>query len=116
MLKPQSEFPLLERYKEYFPIHDRVVFAYGEHIYTNYPLSLDLLIHEKCHLEQQERYGLDIWVNSYLNDVEFRAKMEEEAYRKQLDSIKDREKKFKVKQHILSTLKSGLYGDVVVKL
>ena len=116
MLKPQSEFPLLERYKEYFPIHDRVVFAYGEHIYTNYPLTPDLLIHEKCHLEQQKRYGLDIWVERYLNNIEFRAKMEEEAYRKQLNSIKDREHRNHVRLQILSTIKSGLYGDSVVKL
>lgn len=116
MLKPQSEFPLLEKYKEHFPIHDRVIFAYGEYIYTNNPLSPDLLIHEKCHLEQQKKYGLDVWVERYLNDTEFRAKMEEEAYRKQLNSINDREHKFKVKLNIQKDIDSGLYGNVVVKL
>ena len=116
MLKPQSEFPLLEKYKEYFPIHDRVIFAYGEHIYTNYPLSPDLLLHENTHLEQQKRYGLDVWVDRYLNDVEFRVKMEQEAYRKQLGSIKDREYRFRVKTQVQKDINSGLYGDVVVKL
>jgi hypothetical protein len=116
VLKPQSEFPLLERYKKYFPIHDNVIFAYGEYIYTNYPLTPDLLIHEKTHLAQQKHYGLDIWVDKYLNNVEFRAKMEEEAYRKQLNSIKDREHRNKIKLQTLSTLASGLYGDSVVKL
>jgi len=111
MIKPQAEFPLIETYKKHFPIHDKVIFAYGDTIYSNYPLTEDLLIHEKCHLEQQKRIGIDTWVEQYLNDAEFRAKMEQEAYRKQLESINDREKKFKVKQEILKQISTGLYGD-----
>lgn len=116
MLKPQSEFPLLEKYKQYFPITDKVIFAYDGVIYTNEVLPPDLIVHEKTHLEQQERYGLDTWVDRYLNDIHFRAEMEQEAYKRQLNSIKDREYKHKIRLHIENTLKSGLYGDVVVKL
>jgi len=116
MIKPQKEFPLLEKYKQYFPIHDMVVFAYGEHIYTNYPLTPDLLIHEKTHLEQQKHYGLDTWVNKYLTDIVFRAKMEEEAYRKQLNSIKDRNERYRVKSKIRVDIDSGLYSGAVIHL
>lgn len=116
MIKPQAEFPLLEKYKQHFPINDKVVFAYGEHIYSNSPIPPHLLIHEETHLEQQKRYGLDVWVNGYLSDADFRAKMEEEAYNKQLQSIKSREFRHKIKQQILSTIQSGLYGDSVIKL
>lgn len=114
MIKPQSEFPLIDIYKKHFPIHDRVVFAYGDCIYTNYPLTQDLLIHEKTHLEQQKKYGLDVWVDKYLNDIHFRAKMEEEAYKKQLESIKDRNQRFRIKLQIQKDINSGLYGEAKI--
>lgn len=113
MLKPQSEFPLLEKYKEKFPINQFTIFAYDGSIYCDYPLPPDLVVHETTHLKQQEKYGLDTWVDRYLNDNKFRLDMELEAYRKQLASIKDRELRFHVKQDCIDSLTSGLYGNLL---
>lgn len=115
MLKPQSEFPLLKRYQEKFPINEFTIFAYNGDIYCNYPLPPDLIIHEETHLKQQEKYGLDTWVDYYLKDDDFRLKMELEAYRKQLASIKDRELRFHVKQDCIDSLTSSLYGNLLSK-
>lgn len=113
LFKQQNEFPLLEEYQKLFDITDRTIFAYNNCVYTNYELSPDLIIHEQTHLKQQDKYGLDNWINYYLTDVKFRLKMEVEAYRKQLESIKDREFKFNIKQECIRNLCSGLYGDIV---
>lgn len=113
MIRPQSEFPLLNRYKEKFPITNNTIFAYDNVIYCNYELPHDLVVHEMTHHKQQEKYGLDNWVEQYLNDNFFRLKMEVEAYRKQLDSIKDRNFRSKVRQESVSHLASDLYGNIV---
>lgn len=117
MIRPQSEFPLLERYKEHFPINDSVIFAYDNVIYSNYELPHDLIIHERTHFKQQAEVGLDKWVDLYLSDVGFRAKQEEQAYRNQLNSIKDRNQRHRIRQAILSDIKeTKLYGDVTLKI
>lgn len=115
MFKKQSEFPLLEKYKDKFPINQFTIFAYDGSIYCDYPLPPDLVVHEKTHLKQQEKYGLDYWVDNYLNDDKFRLDMEIEAYRKQLASIKNREFRFRVKLDCIDSLTSGLYGNLLTK-
>jgi hypothetical protein len=55
-MKPQKDFPLMERYKKVFPIDDKTIFAYNGDIYCNYPLPPDLIIHEETHLRQQEKH------------------------------------------------------------
>jgi len=113
MIRPQSEFPLLERYKEKFNVTHNTIFAYDNVIYSNNELPHDLVIHENTHFKQQEKYGLDNWVEQYLNDNFFRLKMEVEAYRKQLESIKDRNFRSRIRQESVSHLASDLYGNIV---
>ena len=113
--KKQVEFPLLDEYRKIFDITDKTVFAYDDTIYTNYELSPDLLIHEETHLKQQEKYGLETWVLWYFNDLKFRLKVEVEAYRKQINSISDRELRFHIRQESIKNLSSGLYGDMVTE-
>ncbi len=113
MLKPQSEFPLLERYREIFPISDKTIFAYNGNIYTNYNLPPDLIVHEERHLEQQDKEGLDIWVENFLNKTDKRLEYELDAYRTQLKSIKDREQRHRIRLESAQHLSSGLYGDII---
>ncbi len=115
MIKQQSEFPLLQEYKKVFPIDDRVIFAYDHDIYTNYDLPPDIIIHEETHHKQQDKYGLDYWVENYLTDVTFRLKMEVEAYKKQLASIKDRNFRYQILLESVLHLSSGLYGSIITK-
>lgn len=113
-MKPQSKFPLLDRYKEVFPITERTIFPYDREIYTNYPLTPDLLVHEQEHLRQQKEIGLDKWVHFYLSDGEFRLEMELEAYKSQLSSLPRKEKR-RVRKECIKTLSSNLYGNIISK-
>lgn len=113
VLKPQKDFPLIEEYKKIFDITENTIFAYGEDIYTDNLLPPDLMVHENTHLEQQKKYGLDEWVAKYLTDTQFRLQMEVEAYRNQLNSMNDREKRFHVKRECIKNLCSSLYGNIV---
>ena len=109
----QKEFKLLEQYSSIFDVTEKTIFAYDGNIYSNYQLVPHLLVHEMTHLKQQEKYGLEQWVYNFLASVEFRLKMEVEAYRKQLASIKDRNFRMKIRIASAKTLSSSLYGDII---
>lgn len=115
MIEDQDKFPLLERYKAVFPVDYNTIFAYNNTIYTNNKLTEDLIIHEVAHLVRQAEYGLDKWVNDYLEDPKFRLEEEIWAYKKQLESIKDREQKNRVRIESSRTLSSPLYGNLISK-
>jgi hypothetical protein len=113
--RPQSEFPLLEEYRKHFSITPRTIFAYDEAIYANEGLPQHLIVHEQVHLRQQKKHGLDEWVKQYLTNTAFRLRMEVEAYKAQLASIKDREFRNHIKIESALTLSSSLYGNIVSK-
>lgn len=115
MIRPLKEFPLMYRYKKVFPIDENTIFAYDGDIYTNNKLPNHLIVHEEEHLRQQEEIGLDKWVYQYLTDTDFRLKMEVFAYNAQLDSIKDRNKRFLIRVACANMLSSKLYGNLVSK-
>lgn len=112
-MKPLKDFLRLADYAKVFPINDQTIIAYDNEIYCNYDLPEHLIVHEKTHHRQQEKIGLDVWVEKYLTDNRFRIDMELEAYQAQLNSIKDRNERFKVKQQVLKTLSSELYGYII---
>jgi len=113
MFKLQNEFPNIELFKKHFPVTDRTIFAWDDIIYCNYDLPPHLIIHEQEHLKQQKEYGLKVWLKKYIEDKEFRLKMELKAYRKQLNSIKDREKKNRVRIQVSRDLGSALYDNII---
>lgn len=112
-MKRQSDFPLLDKYKEKFAITDRTIFAYDKEIYSNYELPHHLLIHELKHLEQQNRIGVDMWVDKYLNIPEFRLNEEVEAYQAELGTIRDRNLRYRHKMDCAQKLSSDLYGNII---
>lgn len=114
-IKPQIQFPLLDRYKEVFKVTDRTIFAYNGIIYSDYTLPPDLIIHEQTHFKQQEKFGLDTWVERYLTNESFRLEMEIEAYKNQLKSIKDKNLRFAVRMDSVDALTSGLYGSIITR-
>lgn len=113
MFKSTSEFPLLERYKAKFAINENTIFAYDGVIYTNHNLPDHLIVHESTHFKQQEKYGLKSWVDLYLDAPTFRLKMELQAYRNQLQSVKDRNAKNNLKIQCAQDLSSNLYGNIL---
>lgn len=115
MIRPQVDFPLMEEYKKHFAITNKTIFALGEDIYTDYPLTPDLLVHELVHLKQQAEIGVKEWVYDFLYNPVKRLEYEVEAYQKQIASIKDRNLKFKVLMESAKNLSSDLYGNIITR-
>jgi len=113
IIHPQSEFPLLEEYKKVFNVTPNTIFAYDHKIYSNNELPKHLIIHEQVHHKQQDRHGLDNWVKRYLEDPKFRLDMEVEAYKIQLESIKDQRGRALQTMISAKDLSSDLYGNIV---
>lgn len=112
-IRPQKEFPLLEKFKEKFEIADTVCFAYDGTLYTNEPLNKHQLIHEQTHLKQQRRYGLNEFIEKYLTDSNFRLEMEIEAVKNELKSIKDKNQRNLIKIEYAKSLASEMYGKFI---
>lgn len=113
LIRPQKDFPFLEEYKKHFDTTKGTIFACYPHIYTDYPLTKDLLVHELVHLRQQEAIGLKEWVYDFLYDPQKRLDYEVEAYREQLQSIKDRNHRVKIWYESARQLSSSLYGNII---
>jgi hypothetical protein len=112
-IRPQAEFPLMEEYKKHFAITDDTIFTLYPFIYSNNKLTPDLLAHENTHLKQQEKIGVKEWVRQFLEEPAQRIKIEAEAYRKQIQSIKGREQQFRCRKWASETLASSLYGNII---
>lgn len=113
MFKPQDEFPLMEEYKKKFDITKDTIFALYPYIYTNNPLTPDILVHELVHFKQQEKVGVVEWVYDFLENPKLRLEYELEAYREQLKSIKDRNHRNRVRVESARNLSSSLYGNII---
>ena len=114
--QPQRNFPYLKRAKAVFDIHDGVCFTYGDTYYTNHaPIPQDFLVHEQHHTKQQLSYGKDAWWERYLVDAKFRLDQELECYTVQLNSIKDRELRFRRRLQVIDDLSSPMYGNIITK-
>lgn len=109
---PQKLFPFIKEYKKVFAITDKTIFAYNNVIYCDQPLPEHLEVHEIRHLKRQNKIGCDVWVTNYLNNPLFMLKEEVIAYRDQLDFIKDRNERDKLRIQCAKDLSSPLYGSV----
>lgn len=94
-----------------------VVFTVGDTIHTRVPLPIEVVEHEKVHMEQQSVMGVDNWWAKYLSDVEFRLNQELPAYRIQYSTYKemnkDRNKQAKMLREIGLVLSGPLYGKMI---
>lgn len=97
---------------------ERTAFAFGNTIYSKYPLEDHLIVHESVHLNQQGRniIGAWIWLALYLCSKRFRYHMELQAFRKQWQFIK-KNYYFNVRYETLNkmslSLSGELYGNIV---
>ena len=111
-IKPLNKFRRLKEFSKFFKINSDTVIAYDNTIYSNRELYPDVLEHEKVHLQQQKKYGLDTFTKKYLNDKKFRMECEKEAYIHQLKSIEDKDLREAVRLDCINGLISGLYGKI----
>ena len=73
--------PNYELLAKHFPMKGGEIFTYGNKIYTPGRLSRSLLVHEKTHVRQQLKMGVETWWEKYIEDREFRFHQELEAHR-----------------------------------
>ncbi len=115
MINEQKQFPYLKEFKDKFSTDEHTIFVFKDTIYTDYPLSYDLLIHEQKHIKQQKKLGAEKWIENYLNDEKFRLKQEIEAYREQLKAIKEKDNKRYARAlgFYSHALAGTLYGELI---
>ena len=91
-----------------------IFITYGDTVYSKYPLTPDLEIHEGTHIKQQEAIGKERWWDLYIENKKFRLSQEVEAYRNQIKFMKenyDRKKRKEVEKWIYYEM-VFLYGDM----
>ena len=120
------------RYNEYPPNYKEIcqvlkvsgvqgaIFTYGDTVYVPGGAALPnhLSQNESIHVSQQTKMGADKWWAQYLADPEFRLRQELEAYRYELRYIKKsyrREDRRILEAHIVRSLASKMYGNIVTK-
>lgn len=112
-MRPQNQFPHLNRFKEKFEVTDETIFAWNGEIFCDFELSPALYAHEFTHHKQQDIIGKEVWLENYLNDPKFRLEQELEAYKVQLKVIKDKNWKHKEMLLCAKSLSSKLYGGLL---
>lgn len=115
VIYPLNKFRRLKEFSKVFKIDENTVIAYDGRIYSNNNLYPDVLVHEMEHLRQQKEHGLLNFTDKYLNNRAFRLQAEAEAYKVQLESIKDLDLREAVRKDIIIGLCSGLYGKMSKK-
>lgn len=79
----QTKPPCWDRLVEVFKVNwvSGVTVTYGGEIYTfDSELKDDVLVHEAVHVQQQKGIDPDEYVERYIADIEFRKKVEKEAF------------------------------------
>ena len=120
--------PNIREIRKFFPVHDRVVFTWGDKIFNYHNLRIDpgLMKHEEEHSKQQLSYGwillpdsfkIKRWWHRYLRDSEFRLSQEIPAYQAQFREYKkvilDKNRLHKIAMDLAFDLSSLLYGSII---
>lgn len=109
---------IYEKARDMFGVDFRqgVVFTVGDTIYSQtWPLTPDLMTHERTHVTQQSNYdgGALAWWDRYFDDAYFRYGQEIEAYRNQYQHLcgtfKDKNKRAVLLNTIIKHLRT-MYG------
>ena len=96
---------------------ETTVFAYGDTLYnpSGVPIPPDILVHEQAHIRQQK--DNKDFLDKYLNDKEYRLKVEVEAFREQYkfvcEMLKDRNYRAKCLHSLAQQLSSEVYGKII---
>ncbi len=108
--------PIYEKCKKNFGVDwkNGLLITYGDTVYSTFPITEDLKVHEATNIKQQLKMGVEKWWNKYFEDAQFRLSQEVEAYRNQLVYInKHYSRKYRkvLYEHIVNSMCS-MYGDM----
>lgn len=101
--------------------NDRTIYTYGDIIYnpSGEDIPPELIVHEKVHMEQQNKMLPSEWWSRYLDDRYFMIDQEVEAYAKQFRYVcklqKDRNTRAKILMIYASILAGPTYGEHISK-
>lgn len=92
-----------------------IVITYGGQIHCiKGQIAPDLEVHEMVHVEQQKGIDADEYVDRFINDREFRLKVEIEAYQKQAafvnENVEGRDARWNRIHHIRTCLCDPMFG------
>lgn len=107
--------PNIEEIKKYFKITPNTVFTYGDTLYSPQGIKLPdhLIEHEKVHQKQQGKQPAGWW-NEYIKQSTFRLDQELEAYRKQFQFYKIKNKTWMpFLKKIVLDLSGPIYGNII---
>jgi len=96
---------------------ETTVFVYGDILYNPSGVEIppDILVHEEVHIRQQK--DNKDFLEKYLNDKEYRLKVEVEAFREQYkfvcEMLKDRNDRAKCLHSLAQELASSVYGEII---
>jgi hypothetical protein len=111
--------PIFKRCQEAFGVEwgKGLVITYGDTVYCDREIPMDLWAHELTHVKQQLSMGAEKWWDKYFVDNEFRIRQESEAYVNQVNwlkkNVKDRNKLFKLIVEIRKQLSGPMYGNAI---
>lgn len=111
----------------YQVLHDRfgvewdkgIIITYGDTVYCKNDIAEDFKVHEFTHVTQQKEIGPIEWWKKYLDDPDFRLRMEVEAYRNQVKYIREhtesttRDWRRDRIDSLAQSLSSFVYGNLV---
>lgn len=112
--------PIYGKLQEVFKVNweEGVVIAYGDTIYSKDPMPDHLIEHEKVHLAQQAKVGVEKWWEQYINNPHFRLAQELEATRAQVrhinqDPLMSKKEKKQLIEWIADKLCGPMYGRII---
>jgi len=119
-IKQSKEIPdIYWELKKHFKINWKkgVIITYGDTVYCKWKIKEPKITHEKVHIKQQKEMGVEKWWDKYIKDKEFRLDQELEAYKAEVEWIKDNVKGFVLKDKMIAKvimdLSSDMYGGII---
>ena len=96
---------------------ENTVVTFGNNVYSEKPISNDLIAHELVHVKQQGK-NPNLWWKKYIADKAFRLDQEVEAHIAQMKDIKkhsgkDRNYIAVARARLASYLSSSMYGNCI---
>lgn len=98
---------------------DGIIVTYGDTYYSQAEVEPDLVAHETVHMRQQIEMGIEEWWDKYCLEPKFRLSQEIEAYRAQVQYLRDNtesmsrnERRARI-MHMALALSSHIYGNII---
>jgi hypothetical protein len=105
--------PNWQRIADTFPVDwNSIIIAYYPNIHCGVEVSNQKQAHEEIHLSRQRDLGVDLWWEYYLTNPSFRLNEELEAYKVEVEWVKENIATRNQRRFLLDKIYSDLSGSV----